>query len=148
MTGAAEEARALVERLADILGRAAYDELGQVIAPDYVQHQPGVPQGLAGVVAFFEASAGAFADVRSWTEHVVADDAGNVAGWMCMEGTHVGPFMGVEATGRRITLRTADWFRVEGGRLVEHWAFWDPTDYLAQMGALPADLPLPASPGG
>jgi predicted ester cyclase len=116
--------------------------LGDLVADGYIQHQPGIGQGKQGVIEFFAAHAGAFADVRSWTENLVVD-GDKASCWMCMEGTHVGDFFGVPATGKRITIKTADIFRIAHGQIVEHWAIWDPTDYLEQMGALSADVPLP-----
>ena len=118
---------------------------GDLVADNYVQHQPGIGQGKQGVRDFFASSAGAFADVRSWTENMTVD-GDKVSVWMCMEGTHVGRFFGVPATGKRIMIKTADTFRITNGQIVEHWAIWDPTDYLEQMVELPADLPLPWPP--
>jgi predicted SnoaL-like aldol condensation-catalyzing enzyme len=119
---------------------------GDLVADDYIQHQPGIGQGKKGVIEFFAANAGAIEDVRSWTENLVID-GDKASCWMCMEGTHVGSFFGIPATGKRITIKTADTFRIANGQIVEHWAIWDPTDYLEQMGALTDDMPpLPWPP--
>jgi steroid delta-isomerase-like uncharacterized protein len=137
-----EQTRALFERFTDKLFNGGPGFTGDLVADDYIQHQLGIAQGKKGVLEFFAASAGAFADTKSWTENVVVD-GDIVSAWMCVEGTHVGAFFGVPATGKRITIKTADAFRIADGQIVEHWAIWDPTDYLEQMGALPENLPLP-----
>jgi steroid delta-isomerase-like uncharacterized protein len=119
---------------------------GDLVADDYVQHQHGVGQGKRGVTDFFAANAGAMTDTRSWTENLVVD-GDKASCWMCVEGTHSGTFFGVPATGKRITIKTADTFRLANGQIVEHWAIWDPTDYLEQMGVLPENMPpLPWPP--
>jgi predicted ester cyclase len=39
------------------------------------------------------------------------------------EGTNLGPLNGVvPPTGKRFAARQSHWFRVENGRLAEHWA--------------------------
>ena len=36
-------------------------------------------------------------------------------------GTHRGTFLGIEPTGKQVTINTIDIWRVEGGKLAEHW---------------------------
>ena len=36
-------------------------------------------------------------------------------------GTHRGAFLGAAPTGKQITIRTIDIWRVQGGQLAEHW---------------------------
>jgi predicted ester cyclase len=36
-------------------------------------------------------------------------------------GTHRGAFLGIEPTGKQVTLNTIDIWRVAGGKLAEHW---------------------------
>ena len=50
------------------------------------------------------------------------------------EATHRGPFMGVPATGRRVTIRYMDFWRVEDGRIADNWVMVDFPDVLAQLG--------------
>ncbi|MDE2912322.1 MAG: ester cyclase [Paracoccaceae bacterium] len=50
------------------------------------------------------------------------------------EATHSGEFMGVAPTGKRITIRYMDFWKVVGGKIVDNWVMVDFPDVLAQLG--------------
>lgn len=52
-------------------------------------------------------------------------------------GTHSGEFMGLPATGKRISWDSCDWIRVRDGKAVEHWAVDDNLTMLQQLGVVP-----------
>ena len=54
-------------------------------------------------------------------------------GWPSVRATHLGPWLGVPATGRRISMRVMDFWRREGDLLRENWVFIDQLDLLLQM---------------
>jgi predicted ester cyclase len=139
--GDVSDARTILQGFIDALNDRELDRLDQWVAVDYIQHQPGVPQGLAGVKAFFAASLAAWSDEHGWIEHLVVE-GDQIAALMGFEGTHTGEFLGIAATGKRVRIVTADFFRIADGKLAEHRAVWDPTEYLRQMDALPPMLSL------
>ena len=53
------------------------------------------------------------------------------------EGTHLGEWLGIKPSGRRILLRGLNLDRVMGGRIVEHWGEADTVGMLLQMGVDP-----------
>ncbi len=53
-------------------------------------------------------------------------------------GTHKGEFMGIPATGRRVSIAVIDIIRVADGRFVEHWGQLDLMGMMQQLGAIPA----------
>jgi len=56
-------------------------------------------------------------------------------GFPAMYGSHKGDgWLGVSATGKKITLRVVDYWRREGNRLKENWVFIDMVDVLEQLG--------------
>lgn len=56
-------------------------------------------------------------------------------GWPSINATHLGDdWIGVPATGKRITQRIMDYWRRDGDMLVENWVFIDMVDLLGQMG--------------
>ncbi|WP_371153511.1 ester cyclase [Jannaschia sp. 2305UL9-9] len=57
-----------------------------------------------------------------------------VSGWPSMTMTHRGPYLGVEATGRALTLRVMDFYRCADGRIAENWVLLDYVDLFKQMG--------------
>ena len=54
---------------------------------------------------------------------------------MTWSGTHRGEFMGVPATGKRVSIGVIDIIRVSGGKLVEHWGQMDSMGMMQQIGA-------------
>jgi len=56
-------------------------------------------------------------------------------------GTHTGdmvtPQGTVPASGNKIELRFADYFRVTDGKVADHRTYWDQVDMMTQMGAMP-----------
>jgi steroid delta-isomerase-like uncharacterized protein len=74
---------------------------------------------------------------------VVAQDD-KVAVRYTLAGTHRGPFAGVPATGKRVTLSGITLFRLVDGRLAEGWGCADLFGFLQQLGA----LPTPGQPSG
>lgn len=55
-------------------------------------------------------------------------------GWPSMTMTHAGPYLGIPATGRALTLRVMDFWRCEAGTIRENWVMLDYGDLFAQMG--------------
>lgn len=56
-------------------------------------------------------------------------------GWPSLNATHLGDdWLGIPATGKRITQRIMDFWRREGDMLVENWVFIDMIDLIGQMG--------------
>lgn len=56
-------------------------------------------------------------------------------GWPSMTMTHQGPYLGIPATGKALTLRVMDFWRVQDGSIRENWVLLDLPDLLRQMGA-------------
>jgi predicted ester cyclase len=49
-------------------------------------------------------------------------------------GTHLGPFMGIPATGKEVAFENIDVMAVREGRIVEHWAAADMLSLMQQLG--------------
>jgi steroid delta-isomerase-like uncharacterized protein len=76
----------------------------------------------------------AFPDLNVAVDKVVADND-NIAIAYTLTGTHKGDFLGVAATGRRISARGVQISRFEDGKLVERWGSSDQLGILQQIGA-------------
>jgi predicted ester cyclase len=55
-------------------------------------------------------------------------------GWPSIHATHGGDYLGVKATGRKITQRVMDFWRCADGQIMENWVFIDMPDLFLQMG--------------
>jgi steroid delta-isomerase-like uncharacterized protein len=113
--------------------------LDEVVAPDYVFHDPAdpdTPPGPAGAKAMAAGFRAAFADMRPVEEDYVAGGDKVVYRWR-VRATHRGAFAGVPPTGRAVELSGIEIVRLAGGRIVEHWDEIDGLGLLRQLGALP-----------
>ncbi|PSJ22607.1 hypothetical protein CVH10_05840 [Halomonas sp. ND22Bw] len=84
-------------------------ESASVIAEDYIQHNPGVPDGKAPFVDYF---AGYFQDNPDYQSEIVRSAADGDLVWLHVHSTN-----GEEDLGEAVV----DIFRVEDGMIVEHW---------------------------
>lgn len=105
------------------------------VIEDYVQHQPGLPNGRKPFKAYLQSLFKAFPDYKGEIENVVADGE-LVSFHFKWEGTHKGEFLGVKPTGKKITRRTADVLRIKNGLIVEHWGIVDQVDMMKDLGIL------------
>ena len=110
----------------------------ELIAPNFTRHgaRPGEPQGLEGFLLGLGQLREAFPDWSSSLDDLVAEGDKVAARWT-MGGTHQGMFLGVAASGRKVTTREAGVFRIENGKLVDLWSVVDELSLLVQLGAMP-----------
>jgi steroid delta-isomerase-like uncharacterized protein len=121
----------------DVLNGGRLALLDQMIAGAYIEHNPTPNQapGAAGVRARIAAMRTAFPDVRFVVEEIIAEGP-IVAARYRWQGTHEGAFLGIAPTGRRLSVRGMEFYRVEGGRVLEHWDLSDEFGMLTQLGDL------------
>ncbi len=62
------------------------------------------------------------------------DNFAVTGGWPSVGGTHLGEWLGLPPTGRFITMRVMDFYRIEDGRIAENWVPIDIIQGLLQMG--------------
>jgi len=121
----------------ELVNARAIERFDELLARDYVNHNPFVEQGLAGAQKFFTHLLEAVPDLHVTAEAVyVADGGHHVIGRYSYAGTHRAPFFGYEATGQPISMRSIDVWRVEDGRFVEHWDELNTLEVFQQIGAV------------
>ncbi len=64
-------------------------------------------------------------------------DGDKVVARVTSRGTHRGAFRGIPPTGKPITVRGINIFRIANGKMVEHWGLTDRLDALQQLGVVP-----------
>jgi predicted ester cyclase len=82
----------------------------------------------------------AIPDAQVTVEHTIAE-ADKVAVHSTLTGTHLGAFLGVPPTGKRVSVTKIDIFRVAGSKVVESWHQWDNVSLLVQLGAIGSQAP-------
>jgi predicted ester cyclase len=93
---------------------------------------PGLPQGVDGVRAFFQAFLDGLSEITVTVDELVADGE-RVAVATTTRGVHSGELFGVAPTGRGVEVTGIDLVRVEGGRIVEHRGLTDTVGLLRQL---------------
>ncbi len=115
-----EEKKQLVKTFVELMTTHQSQNFGQVLAEDYYQHNPDVKQGLAGIQERTKQFESVFADVAVTIEDIVAEEDKVVARFI-WTGTHIGEFLGIPATHKKVSWSGTDWWRIENGKLAEHW---------------------------
>jgi steroid delta-isomerase-like uncharacterized protein len=94
------------------------------------------PEGFRQAVGAFRR---AFSDIHFTEDGLFADGDIVVLQWT-LRGTHTGEFNGIAATGRRVTSRGVDIFRMADGKIAERWAYDDGSLMRQLTGSDPAPL--------
>ena len=125
----------LAHLFADIMNSHDPDRFAELVSDNYVNHNPGVASGRAGLVAFMRHWFDTLSDTRVSVEDAFAL-GDRVVGRYTYRARHTGPFVGVPASGAEITIRSIDIWRFEGDRFVEHWDELNLLEVFQQMGAI------------
>ena len=68
-------------------------------------------------------------------EHILAEN-NYVLVFLNFTVTHTGQYEGLPATNKSVINRSADLYRIENDKIVEHWDVVDRLDLLKQIGAI------------
>ncbi len=120
----------------EFLNGGNLDVADELFASDFVNHSPnwGATPDRAGVKQYIADARAAFPDMRLQVEDVVA--AGDkVVVRFTTRGTHLGPFVGIPATGRQIKATGFSLLRIRHGQVVERWNVQDNLETLQSLGA-------------
>jgi steroid delta-isomerase-like uncharacterized protein len=129
---------------AEIVNGRDLERFDELVARDYVNHNPYAEQGLDGVKKVFGSILRGVPDLKVTTEDVFTSKGGTkVVGRYRYEGTHTGNFMGYPASGSPILMRSIDIWRVSDGQFVEHWDELNTLETFLQIGA--AQMLAPAA---
>ncbi len=125
----------LAHLFAEIMNGHDASRFKDLVAEDYVNHNPHVMPGRDGLIGFMQHWFETVADTRVTVEDVLVD-RDTVVGRYTYRGRHTGPFMGVPPSGAEITMRSIDIWRVRDGLFVEHWDELNTLELFQQMGAV------------
>jgi steroid delta-isomerase-like uncharacterized protein len=118
----------------DALNTGRFKVLDDLLSADFVEHEhvPGIPPTGAGIAEKYTLLRTGFPDLRFTIEDLfhVGD---RVAVRTTVAGTHTGEFRGLAPTGRRFDVTAVGIFRIQDGRIVEHWGVFDQVAMLADL---------------
>jgi steroid delta-isomerase-like uncharacterized protein len=142
-----EENKAIVRRWFAETDQGNLDIVDELCAPNYIDHAPplpGMPAGNAGVREANQQLRAAFPD----TVHIIEDqvaEGDKVVTRLRARGTFANEILGIPANGKVIEITGITIHRLEGGKLIEHWANPDLLSFMQQLGVIPIpeDTPNP-----
>ena len=142
-----EQNKATARRWSEELwGRGNLAVADEIIAPDYVRHDPGDPfpaRGPEDVKRLVTMLRTMLPDFRIEVEEIVAEGELVVSRYTTT-ATDTRGFMGKAPTGKSIRTSAMQMFRFDHGKIVESWAARDDLGTLRQLGHLPPMSPEPA----
>jgi predicted ester cyclase len=134
-----EENKALVRRWFAEIDKGNEHIVDELIAVDYIDHNPVLPDmapGREGVKQTNAILRAAFPDARHTIEDQIAE-GDKVVTRIAGRGTFQGALLGIAPTGKQITIEGISIHRIAGGQFVEHWAVANQLALYQQLGALP-----------
>jgi predicted SnoaL-like aldol condensation-catalyzing enzyme len=120
----------------DVFVNHDLSKLDSYMTDEYIQHNPDVAQGKKGFIDFFEKTFMAIPDFKYTLKKIVAD--GDLVMIYCTtSGTHTGgEWLGKAPTGNRLDFNVVDIFRIEDGKIAEHWDVADTFNLFRQLGII------------
>jgi steroid delta-isomerase-like uncharacterized protein len=143
MSAQAEENKALVLRWFEELDKRNFAIIDELIPPDYVDHNPPLPDlppGREGVRQSSLTLYAAFPDAV----HVIDDqmaDGDKVMTRLTTRATFTGECLGIPPTGKVVEVSGIAVHRIANGQLVEHWAHMDMAGFMQQIAGDDPRLP-------
>jgi steroid delta-isomerase-like uncharacterized protein len=134
-----ERNKAVVRRfIEEVQNKKNMDVFDELNAEDFVNLSapPGMPTDREGGKMYLGGFLSAFPDSKVTVDDMIAE-GDRVATKKTLTGTHTGEFMGIPASGNRVTLQFVDILRLRDGRIIEHWLSMDQLSFMQQLGVIP-----------
>ena len=136
----AEDNKAVIRRfLKDIFEGGNLELADELFAPNYVLHDPVVPEevrGPEGMRRYVSMYRSAYPDTHFTIEDQISEGDRVVTRWTG-QGTQQGELMGIAPTGNQVTLAGIEFDRVSDGKMQETWVNYDALGMMQQLGVAP-----------
>jgi len=131
-----ENNKRIVETLVKtVFQKHDFSKLDEIMRDDYIQHNEDTPQGKAGFRQFFEQIFEAMPDF-SYTLRKIVAEGDIVMIYSTTTATHKGEWLGNPPTGNKLDFNVVDIFRIEDGKIAEHWDVADTLKLFTQVGKI------------
>lgn len=136
----AEANKSLVRRFYEEIDKGNLDVLDELVAPDYLDHNPppfpGLHAGLEGLKQAFKIFREATPGHHQIEDQIAEGD--KVVTRLTSYGKHEGDLPGAPRTGNELKMTSITIHRIANGKLVEKWAEKDVLGFLQQIGVMPS----------
>ena len=132
--------KAIFQQIIDAINAQDVAAIGRLFGPNFVDHDPAPgqgegPQGLADMMQMFFSG---FPDLKVTVNRMISE-GDLVGGAMTIEGTQTGAFMGIPASGKKVSFTEMHMVRIVNGKAVEHWGVVDSMTLMQQLGVMPTE---------
>ena len=127
-----DENKAIILRLYENANNRNMDMIIESVAPDFVDYTNKI-EGQEGLKEFGNMLIKGFPDIH-WTIEDIIAEGDKVWVRHRMTGTHKGEYRGIQPTGKDITIRAVDIWRIVNGKIAEAWAVDDLLDFHKKLG--------------
>jgi len=130
----------VIERfIGEVINQGRLEVADEIVAPDFVELDPlpGQRQGREGLKEVIAMMRSAFPDIH-WVNEETIEEGEKVVSRFTWTGTHKGTFLGVPATGKRVSVKGVVIDRVVGGKMIDSRILMDNLGMMQQLGVIPA----------
>jgi len=127
---------ALIRRIfREVWNKGNLKVAGEIVSPRYTMHDPMIEHesGIEAFTRHVTLVRASFADIKFTIVDLFEAD-GKVATRWTARGTHQAEFLGVPATGKRVTVKGVTIAHFSRGKILESWASWDALGMMQQLG--------------
>ena len=124
--------------LEEVINQKRLERADELVLENFVELDPlpGQQQGREGLKGVLGMLFTAFPDMHWVIDETVAE-GDNVVTRFTWTGTHGGPFMGMPATGKSVTVKGVVMDKLAGGKMAESRILMDNMGMMMQLGAIP-----------
>jgi len=122
----------------DVWSQGNLDLLDEIIAEDYINHNPGSPNpepGPRGLKPIIREMRNGFPDLHYEIMDLVVTE-NKVVARTIVRGTHLGRLWGLEPSGKRFEISQINIEHLRNGKIVEHWRVTDELGLMKQLGII------------
>ncbi len=129
--------KAVVERLVEEVWNLKQPQLIETyFSEDFATSTPGgMLYGPEGYSKIYHAYVDAFPDCNLKIADILGENNQIVVRFV-FKGTHQGPLMGVQPTGRRISINGISIMRLQAGKITDQQVVWDTLSMMEQLKAI------------
>ena len=121
--------------LEELFDKGNFDAVDDLIHPDFVNHEalPSNPQGPEGLKETVSWLRGLWGPMRAEIEDEISE-GDKVVARVTMHGHHMGEFLSKAPTGKEFAVEHIHIWRLEDGKVIEHWSVRDDLGQALQLG--------------
>ena len=123
--------------LEDVFEHGKLQAVDELVHPNFINHEApeGSPQGPDGLKQTVTWLRGLWGDMRAEIQDEVCE-GDKVVARVIMHGRHVGEFLGKAPTGKPYAAQQIHIWRLEDGKVIEHWSCRDDLGQALQLGLI------------